>query len=151
MLLIVCRGLVWTDLKLGNYVFVPKKSNQFNNNSSTGNSNSIIQKQNRIDYFSTDYTCKLIDMESAVKVGDAIIDFSPEIMSPEQAEVISQGQLSIRGGRSNDLTLDTLEPILGTKENDIWALGISILQLYFGRYVFTYIIYFTHMILDSSL
>jgi serine/threonine protein kinase len=110
------KGMCWTDLKTDNFVFVPNKSDDN-------------------QYFSESYTCKAIDLESAVKVGQAIVDFSPEIAAPEQIEILTNGELSSQGGRASDYTLNLREPILARKETDIWALGISILHMYLGRYV----------------
>lgn len=108
------KGMCWTDLKTDNFVFVPNNSDDN-------------------QYFSSSYTCKAIDLESAVKVGQAIVDFSPEIAAPEQIDILTNGELSSSGGRASDYTLNLREPILARKETDIWALGISILHMYLGR------------------
>lgn len=114
---IQAKGLVWTDLKTDNFVFVS------NDGSGTA----------RSDYFSSAFTCKAIDLESVVGCGKSIIDFSPEIAAPEQIDLLTGGELSSQGGRAMDYTLAVSEPILARKESDIWALGISILHLYLGR------------------
>lgn len=111
------KGLVWTDLKTDNYVFIAASGS---NTDST-------------DYFSPAFTCKAIDLESAVGVGKPIVDFSPEIAAPEQVNLLLGGELSSQGGRATDYTLAVAEPILARKESDIWALGISILHMYLGR------------------
>ena len=119
------KGLVWTDLKTDNYVFVKVKND---------NDNVSDNKDGENDYFSTAYTCKAIDLESAVLVGKPIVDFSPEISAPEQIKQLTGGELSSSGGRASDYTLAITEPILARKETDVWALGISILHMYLGRY-----------------
>ena len=116
------KGLVWTDLKTDNYVFV-KVNNENSNNKDENNNN----------YFSASYMCKAIDLESAVLTNKPIVDFSPEIAAPEQINQLTGGELSSSGGRASDYTLAISEPILAKKETDIWALGISILHLYLGR------------------
>lgn len=109
------KGLVWTDLKPDNYVFVQSSETDSGN------------------YFSPSFTCKAIDLESAVGIGKPIVDFSPEIAAPEQINQLTGGELSSQGGRAADYTLAITEPILARKETDIWALGISILHMYLGR------------------
>ena len=111
------KGLVWTDLKTDNYVFVPTE----------------VGDINRSDYFSTAFTCKAIDLESAVGVGKPIVDFSPEVATPEQVDLLTGGELSSQGGRATDYTIAIADPILARKESDLWALGISILHMYLGR------------------
>ena len=114
---IQAKGLVWTDLKTDNFVFVANDGSD----------------PARSDFFSSAFTCKAIDLESVVGSGKAIVDFSPEIAAPEQINLLTGGELSSQGGRSMDYTLAVSEPILARKESDIWALGISILHLYLGR------------------
>jgi serine/threonine protein kinase len=109
------KGLVWTDLKLDNFVLL----------SGTGT-----------DYFGTSggkFVCKAIDLESAVKEKTKIVDFSPEMIAPEQVEILQGGSMSSVGNRGKDLFLSVDEPLLAYKETDIWALGIAMLHLYQGK------------------
>lgn len=114
---IQAKGLVWTDLKTDNFVFVSNDGSD----------------PSRSDFFSSAFTCKAIDLESVVGSGKAIVDFSPEIAAPEQINLLTGGELSSQSGRAMDYTLAVSEPVLARKESDIWALGISILHLYLGR------------------
>lgn len=82
----------------------------------------------------TKFKVKACDLESAVAVGAALRDFSPETCAPEQADVLSAGQLSVIGGRSADFKLNLQEPLIAAQSLDIWSLGVSMLQLYTGRY-----------------
>ena len=131
------RGMAWTDLKLDNFVFFPKNVSpvkiSFGESSAKKSGNKDNEKKSDDDAFGSNYICKGIDLESAVPVNQPIRDFSPEIAAPEQIEVLLGGQLSTQGGRTSDFKLATREPLLGRKETDIWALGVSILHLYLGR------------------
>ena len=140
-------GLVWTDLKLENFVLVPLKDTSGNivivtlfltiiiliplepldNYISNTNYNNIIQK----NYILKDYICKAIDVESAVPEKDSLVDFSPETCAPELASILRRG--SISAARNRDFKVNVDEPLSATKALDIWALGISILHLYLGR------------------
>jgi hypothetical protein len=130
--------MAWTDLKLDNFVFFPKKTSPVEISAGDISAKKSGNKDNRKksdddDYFGSNYICKGIDLESAVPVNQPIRDFSPEVAAPEQIEILLGGQLSTQGGRSSDFKLATREPLLGRKETDIWALGISILHLYLGK------------------
>ena len=112
------KGLVWTDLKLDNFVLM--------NDDAAGST----------DYFGSSggkFVCKAIDLESAVKEKTKIVDFSPEMIAPEQVEVLQGGSISSVGSRGKDLFLSVDEPLLAYKETDIWALGIALLHLYNGK------------------
>jgi serine/threonine protein kinase len=117
-------GLVWTDLKLSNFILVPK-GNEF-----TDTDRSVVASGGVSP--SSSLTCKAIDLESAVRPGESLRDFSPEVCAPELLAALTQGQMSILGGRGNDLKLSLQEPLIAHKALDIWALGISVLHLYSG-------------------
>ena len=61
------KGLVWTDLKLDNFVLV--------NTASTESSNNNVDT----NYFgpNSKYLCKAIDLESCVRQNTPLVDFSP--------------------------------------------------------------------------
>ena len=111
------KGLVWTDLKLDNFVL-------------------LSDVEGSTDYFGTSagkFVCKAIDLESAVKEKTKLVDFSPEMIAPEQVEILQGGSISSVGNRGKDLFLSVDEPLLAYKEADIWALGIAMLHLYQGK------------------
>ena len=60
------KGLVWTDLKLDNFVLVNTVATDTSNNADT-------------NYFGTNskYVCKAIDLESCVRQNTPLVDFSP--------------------------------------------------------------------------
>jgi serine/threonine protein kinase len=125
------KGLVWTDLKLENFVLASPSATS---TTSYPPSSPLLRKdvlQQRI--LSKEVVCKAIDLESAVKKGNPLVDFSPETAAPELCEILSNGQLSVGGGRGkSDFTLGVTEPLIASQALDVWALGISILQLYLG-------------------
>ena len=65
------KGLIWTDLKLDNFVLV-------NPLLSTDSSNSAD-----INYFgpNSKYLCKAIDLESCVRQNTPLVDFSPGMIT----------------------------------------------------------------------
>ena len=57
-----------------------------------------------------------------------------ESMAPEQLERLQGGTLSsLTTSRQADLTFSTSQPLISSKETDIWALGIALLHLYLGK------------------
>lgn len=148
------KGLVWTDLKLENFVLTSPRARTYTYtyppspptssssslssslSSSSSSSSFRLQKdllQQRL--VSKDIICKAIDLESAVVKNQNLIDFSPETAAPELCEILSNGQLSVggRGRGKSDFTLGLTEPLIATQALDVWALGISILHLYLGK------------------
>ena len=113
------RGYCWTDCKLDNYVIF--SGNSFNLDALM--SVSSLWKNELIDYTSSssrrsiskeiiqcfldEGVVKAIDVESIIKVDTTMGDFSPEVLAPEHAIALSQGQLSLL--RDNDFKL-SLDP-----------------------------------------
>ena len=55
-------------------------------------------------------------------------------MAPEQVERLQGGTLSsLTASRQSDLTFSTNQPLMASKETDVWALGIALLHLYLGK------------------
>ena len=100
-------GLVWTDLKAENFVL----------QTSGGNSGSGNNNDNNID----DYTVKGIDLESAVAIGAAPEDYSPEACPPEFAA-------AERAGRGYDFEC--------LKNYDSWSVGMIFYELSTGTNYF---------------
>merc|ERR1719223_741457 len=130
------KNFVWTDLKLENHVLVPtnEDSSYYMQPVKTyfGKANKIGEKPT---IFDGTHKVKAIDLESAVKAGSAVLDFSPQVLAPEQFDAISQGQFSTASGngRNTEYKLDLIEPLIAAKSIDVWCLGVCILQLYLGR------------------
>ena len=113
------RGYVWCDLKLENFILVPK-STTIGSTKNQNNNYSLLK-------------LKAIDFESITKEGDPATEFSPEVMSPEQAELLISSTQTTIGGRVNDIKITPLKPIIANKKNDIFALGLCYLHLYLGQ------------------
>jgi hypothetical protein len=131
----ISRGLVWTDLKLDNFILQPKQPEviaeveaYFSSKGLTGSKTSSIGSKAgstagssmgtarstgtgnaaTYPYLSSAYTAKAADLESAVRVGAAMRDFSPEGCAPEHAASLGAGQLAIVGGMAYGLLLPLL-------------------------------------------
>lgn len=117
------KNYVWGDMKLENIVLTT------NNNERKGT-----------------YSCKAIDLESAVKVNTPLTDFSPEILGTQRAYITHllirlltrllidvQFLEKLINKKSSYLNVDLESEILGNKAMDIWALGINLLSLYYGK------------------
>mmetsp|Transcript_9528 Transcript_9528/g.15714 ORF Transcript_9528/g.15714 Transcript_9528/m.15714 type:complete len:209 (-) Transcript_9528:231-857(-) len=129
------KGLVWTDLKLDNFILVNTRGDTELSASARGYFADVDDTQfdAALQFFNgKDYALKATDLESAVPEGQPMRDFSAEGCAPEQAETLGAGQLGTVGGRSSDLRLNLQEPLIASKASDIWSLGISILHLYTG-------------------
>jgi serine/threonine protein kinase len=131
------RGFVWCDIKLDNFVLVsevPLEERAISTylGKAPGRNNKLLPYVDLEDVGS--YNVKAIDLESAVSEGSPQRDFSAEIIAPEQCALFSMGSLA-GGGR--DFRLDVEEVPLSSFKSDIWALGISFLEIYYGRQVFT--------------
>lgn len=129
--IITRSGLVWTDLKLDNLVFVPSNPQTLNM------VNTPLVKSAGIEgSLSAGYACKAIDLESCVPNGASMIDISPENFSPEFCAALggtSGGGLSTIGGRNRDFQVNLQSAFKSDRSGDIWALGIALLHLYTGR------------------
>jgi len=122
------KGLVWTDIKLDNFVLV--------DTAAPGSASPIKPSPPPPQqYLSNRYMCKAIDLESAVRAGAPLVDFSPEGLAPEQLGAIASGgaALTAVGNRRNDLSLTTSQPLLAATATDVWALGVALLHLYLGK------------------
>ena len=122
------KGLVWTDIKLDNFVLV--------DTAASSSSSSRSSSSNTVDgYLSSRFSCKAIDLESAVRVGAPLVDFSPEGLAPEQMLAISSGgaALTAVGNRRNDLALSTGQLLLAATATDVFSLGVALLHLYLGK------------------
>lgn len=117
-------GLVWTDLKLDNFVVVRPKYSLINDLDSY-----FAVRPPAPPRAAVDFSVKAIDLESAVVQGGQLVDFSPEACSPETAAALSSGQLSIGAGYQ----LNLQEPLHAHPTQDIWALGVALLHLYTGN------------------
>lgn len=76
------RGLVWSDLKLDNFIWF--------NESLHGQNNEDVTKYIFCPDDILRGRVKAVDMESAVPVGSSLVDFSPETLAPEQLTAFSQ-------------------------------------------------------------
>lgn len=129
------KGLVWTDLKVDNFII----------SSSTSSSSSSTLKQRQLEAYLTNkllptdqqliqqpFAVKAIDLESTVQNGNAATDLSAENLSPEIVSLIAGDNRIVQRGK-NDFFLDITKPIFATKAGDIWALGIAFLHVLTGQ------------------
>ena len=131
-------GYVWSDCRLENFVLCPTDA-YTRLECIDIKKGSVLNDPNRIIKMirSKQLTLKGIDLESAVKVGKPLTNFSPEILAPEQAEILSQGEMN--SVKSGELQLNLPSELLqsdalkANKAIDVWALGICILHLYQGK------------------
>ena len=131
-------GYVWSDCRLENFVLCPKdaytrlKCIDVKKGVILNDPNKLIRLIK-----SKQLIVKGIDLESAVKVGKPLTNFSPEILAPEQAEVLSQGEMNaVKSGELQlNLPVELLQSdaLKANKAIDVWALGICILHLYRGK------------------
>lgn len=127
---------MWSDLKLENFVMVPKQPSVFTSlkeYSLTKLRGAGTAETSTINSLVTACTCKAIDLESAVQVGKPLRDFSPETCAPELLELLASSELSSINGRDGDLQVSFTEVPLAAQALDVWALGISMLHLCLGR------------------
>jgi len=124
--------MVWTDLKLDNFILIPT----IPLTSSSWDDQQRKYYQDRIftNEINKNFYCKAIDLESAVSSGSKITDFSAENLSPELYSRITESSVkSVVGKSFGDIQLDIDGFINVDEKTDVWGLGIAILHLYFGR------------------
>ena len=130
------KNFAWGDLRLENFVVCARNSQTRYEVASLLESRKASPGQGSVDKIFQYIQCgdlvvKGIDLESAVMCGCPISDISPEIIAPEQVDILSSGELS--SGSAGDFTIGLKMDLLASKKIDIWALGISILHLYLGK------------------
>ena len=89
------KRLVWTDLKLENFILVPTKKGEsyarqaVNTYFSQPMDKSMEKERPRQTIFSAGtHIVKAIDLESVVKTGAVVTDFSPQVLAPEQVRIV---------------------------------------------------------------
>jgi serine/threonine protein kinase len=130
------KGYVWSDLRLENFVICPTDPDirftvaELLRERPTQSSVSTISKF----IVERKLIVRGIDLESAVRIGEIYTDISPEIIAPEQADLLTRGQLSSGSSGEFRVSLEAgqLADLKASQKTDIWALGISILHLYLG-------------------
>ena len=128
-----CKGYVWGDLRLENFVLCARDVESYLEMSnvllpggkSLGERERILVLEN---IAAGALIVKGIDLESVVKAGKPLTDISPEILSPEQAQVIAgNGQLSTQSSGAFQLGLS--EALVSSKKTDVWALAIRLIPI----------------------
>lgn len=138
------RGLVWTDLKLENFILVPKSrtdvagslglAQEYSSSAYKGFQDSVAAAVKTLPL--QKFHIKLIDYESCVKNGASLVDFSVSTLAPEFLDIIANGQLNSVAGRPSDFKLLTDEALVASFKLDVWALGVSMLHLHGGKDVY---------------
>lgn len=146
------RKLVWTDLKLSNFVLLSKDSTSLlvqslanyispasKTVSSKSDSNRYNQENNDLDALflrttnTNSWKIKAIDVESAVFISSPLLDFSPSALPPEHAAQLAAAISTLSRKSGNDFQINIDTPIFATTAQDVWALGIAFLSLLSGK------------------
>merc|ERR1719276_157817 len=114
------RSMVWSDLKVDNFVLT--------NCGDISGTATLSTSTNGLT-IGPDPIVKAIDLESSVGCNSAIQDFSPEVVAPEQLDALLSGKMTItEKGKAKDYKIDNVKGLpLAPPSLDVWALGISIL------------------------
>ena len=104
------KGYVWSDVRLPNFVLAPTDVTNDWDEIMTKINKSKSDKKRIIDGIRNgDLVIKGIDLESVTRVGKVQTDFSPEIVTPMQADILANGyELVANAGLRLNLPQDNI-------------------------------------------
>ena len=113
------KGLVWCDIKLENFVMVPKDASKLYPVDSSVKYDKLLQS----------CSVKAIDLESVTTKGTEMTDFAPETVAPELVAQLTGGAIGTVGSRDKDIRINPQSAVLASQASDVFSLGLCYVEL----------------------